>query len=130
MQEAALATVRYIVDDVDKAVAFYTDHLGFVLDKQFGPAIAIMRRGDLELWLAGPSASASRPMPDGVKPVPGGWSRFVLTIEDLGTLVGQLSASGVSFRNQIVSGPGGKQVLCLDPSGNIIELFEPSRSDR
>lgn len=125
-----MATVRYIVDDVDKAVAFYSDHLGFILAKQFGPAIAIMKRDDLELWLAGPPASASRAMPDGVKPGPGGWSRFVLTVDDLGTMVSEMSARGVSFRNQIVSGPGGKQVLCLDPSGNIVELFEPSRSDR
>jgi catechol 2,3-dioxygenase-like lactoylglutathione lyase family enzyme len=129
-EEAALATVRYIVDDVDEAVAFYSDHLGFVLARQFGPAIAIMKRDDLELWLAGPTASASRAMPDGVKPVPGGWSRFVLTVEDLGTMVGKMTARGVHFRNQIVSGPGGKQVLCLDPSGNVVELFEPSSSER
>lgn len=119
-----MAEVRYIVDDVDAAVRFYTDVLGFELNQQFGPAIAIVARGDLRLWLAGPLASASRPMPDGSKPQPGGWNRFVLQVEDLATLVEGLTSKGVVFRNAIVEGPGGKQILCCDPSGNVVELFE------
>ena len=119
------ATVRYIVEDVDQAVAFYTAHLGFQLEQQFGPAMAILARGDLRLWLAGPMASASKAMPDGAKPTPGGWSRIVVTVDDLETLVGQLQAAGVAFRNEILAGPGGRQILCVDPSGNPIELFQP-----
>jgi predicted enzyme related to lactoylglutathione lyase len=121
-----VTTVRYIVRDVSEAVAFYTQHLGFTLKQQFGPNMAIAERGDLTLWLAGPSASASRPMPDGRKPEPGGWSRFVLVVEDLEALVGKLRVRGVSFRNEIVTGPGGRQILCEDPSGNIVELFQPA----
>lgn len=119
-----MAEVRYIVDDVDAAVRFYTDVLGFELNQQFGPAMAIVERGDLRLWLAGPTASASRPMPDGSKPQPGGWNRFVLQVEDLAALVERLTSKGVVFRNTIVEGPGGKQILCCDPSGNVVELFE------
>jgi catechol 2,3-dioxygenase-like lactoylglutathione lyase family enzyme len=121
-----MTTVRYIVRDVDEAVAFYTGRLGFELKQQFGPAMAITRRGELTLWLAGPKASASRPMPDGRKPEPGGWSRFVLEVKDLEALVGELRAQGVSFRNEIVTGPGGQQILCEDPSGNVVELFKPA----
>lgn len=121
-----MATVRYIVNDVDDAVAFYTSKLGFALEQQFGPAIAILARGDLELWVAGPKASASRPMPDGSQPVPGGWARFVLTVENLESLVATLKADGVRFKNDIVEGPGGKQILCEDPSGNVVELFQPA----
>jgi len=120
-----MATVRYLVDDVDGAVAFYTK-LGFALDRQFGPAIAMLVRDDLTLWVAGPTASASRPMPDGTKPGPGGWSRFVLTVEDLELFVANLEAEGAEFRNEILEGPGGKQNLCVDPSGNVIELFQPA----
>lgn len=121
-----MAQVRYIVDDVEQAVSFYTAHLGFELEQQFGPAMAILRRGDLALWVAGPMASASRPMPDGAKPVPGGWCRIVVTVTDLEPLVADLRAAGVSFRNDIVAGPGGRQILCEDPSGNAIELFQPA----
>jgi catechol 2,3-dioxygenase-like lactoylglutathione lyase family enzyme len=121
-----MAQIRYIVDDVDQAVAFYTTKLGFQLKQKFGPAIAILSRDDLRLWAAGPSASASRPMPDGRKPVPGGWNRFVLTVDNLEELVARLRLDGVGFRNDIVEGPGGKQILCLDPSGNVIELFQPA----
>lgn len=121
-----MVRVRYIVDDVDAAVEFYTRHLGFELVEQFGPAMGILRKGDLEFWVAGPAASASRPMPDGAKPVPGGWNRFVVTVSDLDTLVVSLRAAGVGFRNEIVEGPGGKQILCVDPAGNVIELFEPA----
>lgn len=121
-----MAQVRYIVRDVEQAIGFYLDHLGFRLVQQFGPAMAIVERDDLRLWLAGPQASASRPMPDGTKPMPGGWSRFVLTVDDLDSLVARLRDGGVAFRNEIVTGPGGRQILCEDPSGNPIELFEPA----
>ena len=122
-----MASVRYLVRDVDEAVAFYTERLGFELQQQFGPAMAITRRGDLTLWLAGPGASAARPMPDGRKPQPGGWNRFVLEVENLESLVTELRAQGTPFRNEIVTGPGGQQILCEDPSGNVVELFQPAR---
>jgi len=121
-----MAQVRYIVDDVDTAVAFYTGHLGFELEQQFGPAMAIVRRDDLRLWLAGPRASASQPMPDGSQPAPGGWARIVLTVDDLAAKVESLRAAGVAFRNDIVTGPGGSQILCQDPAGNVVELFQPA----
>ena len=120
------ATVRYIVDDVGRAVDFYRDRLGFAVIQQFGPAMAMVERDGLRLWLAGPPASASRPMPDGAQPVPGGWSRFVLTVDDLDALVQQLRAEGVAFRNDIVTGPGGRQILVQDPAGNVVELFQPA----
>jgi len=120
-----MATVRYLVTDVNPAIAFYRDALGFELKQQFGPAMAILTRGDLTLWLAGPSASASKPMPDGRKPEPGGWNRFVVEVEDLAALVARLKERGVRFRNEILQGPGGRQILCEDPAGNAIELFEP-----
>lgn len=119
-----MASVRYIVTDVDATVAFYTGHLGFSLDKQFGPAMAIMTRGDLTLWVAGPPASASKPMPDGRKPSPGGWNRIVIEVTGLDALVAGLRDAGIGFRNDIIAGPGGRQILCEDPSGNCIELFE------
>jgi predicted enzyme related to lactoylglutathione lyase len=122
-----MTAVRYIVKDVDQAVAFYRDCLGFELQQQFGPAMAILKRKDLTLWVAGPQASASRPMPDGRKPEAGGWGRFVLEVDDLDSLVGALKARGVMFRNEIVVGPGGRQILCDDPSGNAIELFEAAK---
>lgn len=112
-----MAAIRYIVADVDEAVAFYRDLLGFVLEQQFGPAVAIMAHGDLQLWLAGPTASASRPMPDGSAPTPGGWNRLVLVVDDIGAVVARLRAADVIFRNDIVTGPGGSQVLCEDPAG-------------
>lgn len=120
-----MATVRYLVKDVSEAVAFYTGNLGFEVKQQFGPAMAILRRGDLTFWLAGPVASASKPMPDGRKPEPGGWNRFVVEVDDLAALVASLRERGITFRNEILDGPGGKQILCEDPSGNVIELFEP-----
>jgi catechol 2,3-dioxygenase-like lactoylglutathione lyase family enzyme len=122
-----MTTVRYIVHEVDAAVAFYSGALGFEVKQQFGPAMAILTRGDLTLWAAGPMASAARPMPDGRKPEPGGWNRFVVEVEDLASFVAALRAKGVAFRNEIVEGPGGKQILCEDPSGNVVELFEPAR---
>jgi catechol 2,3-dioxygenase-like lactoylglutathione lyase family enzyme len=120
-----MATVRYIVGDVAAATAFYVDRLGFELLQVYGPAMAIVKRGDLSLWLAGPAASASRPMPDGRQPEPGGWNRVVVETNDLISLVDALKSAGVSFRNEIISGPGGRQTLCEDPSGNVVELFEP-----
>ena len=119
-----MASVRYLVADVSEAVAFYSGHLGFVLDQQYGSAMAILSRGDLTLWLAGPAASAARPMPDGRRPEPGGWNRFVLQVQDLAALVADLRGRGVRFRNEIVTGPGGQQILCEDPSGNVVELFQ------
>ncbi|HEV2439211.1 MAG TPA: VOC family protein [bacterium] len=121
-----MASVRYMVHDVDAAVAFYTQQLGFSLRQQFGPAMAIVARDDLTLWLAGPAASAARPMPDGRRPEPGGWNRFVLEVQDLADLVTRLRRQGTSFRNEIVAGPGGRQILCDDPSGNVVELFQPA----
>ena len=122
-----MASVRYIVHDVGAAVDFYVGTLGFALEQRFGPAIAILKKGDLTLWAAGPVASASRPMPDGRRPEPGGgWNRFVLEVKDLAAEVARLKAQKVPFRNDIVEGPGGKQILCEDPSGNVIELFEPA----
>lgn len=118
--------VRYVVNDVSVSVAFYTSQLGFSLKQQFGPNMAILTNGGLTLWVAGPGASASRPMPDGRKPEPGGWNRFVLEVADLDDVVSTMRAKGVSFRNDIVEGPGGKQILVQDPSGNVIELFEPA----
>ena len=121
-----MGRVRYFVQDVGEAIAFYTERLGFRLEQQFGPAMAILSRDDLTLWVAGPAASAARPMPDGRRPEPGGWNRFVLQVEDLAAVVARLGGQGVHFRNEIVRGPGGQQILCEDPSGNVIELFEPA----
>jgi catechol 2,3-dioxygenase-like lactoylglutathione lyase family enzyme len=114
-----------MVDDVDSAVEFYVSMLGFELDQQFGPAIAILRRGDLELLVAGPQTSAAKPMSDGRIPSPGrGWSRFVLMVEDLKSVVADLESKGVTFLNDVVEQGGRKQILCIDPSGNVIELFQ------
>ena len=119
-----MATFRYIVTDVEEAVALYTTHLGFRVDKNFAPAMAILLREDIRLLTAGPQASALQPMPDGAQPVPGGWNRFVILVEDLAGYVEMLRKDGVKFRNEIFSGPGGSQILCEDPSGNVIELFQ------
>ncbi len=121
-----MAQIRYIVNNVEESVDFYVTKLGFRLEQQYGPAMAILVHDDLTLWVAGPKASASRPMPDGRSPVPGGWARFVLTVKDLESTSSELKTAGVVFRNDIVEGPGGKQILCEDPSGNIIELFQPA----
>ncbi|MBI2777649.1 MAG: VOC family protein [Chloroflexi bacterium] len=122
-----MATVRYLVRDVARSVAFYRDHLGFEVEQEMLPAFARVRSGDLTLWLAGPASSAARPMPDGSAPEPGGWNRFVIEVDDLAATVERLRAGAVSFRNAIVSGPGGKQILVQDPDGNPIELFEARR---
>jgi catechol 2,3-dioxygenase-like lactoylglutathione lyase family enzyme len=119
-----MAVVRYIVKDVGKSIEFYTERLDFKLSERFGDAFAIVKRGDLPLWMAGPQASASRPMPDGRQPEPGGWNRFVIEVEDLAGLVAKLRASGAKFRNEILTGPGGQQILLEDPSHNLIELFQ------
>ena len=121
-----MATVRYIVDDVAAALAFYTTHLDFTPLQAFGPAMAIIARDDLRLWLAGPLSSAARPMPDGAAPAPGGWARIVVEVTDIEASVGRLRVAGVRLRNDIVTGPGGRQILCEDPSANAIELFQPA----
>ena len=121
-----MANVRYLVNDVDAALAFYVGALGFELVERWGPPFAMVRRDDLTLWLSGPGTSAARPMPDGAQPVPGGWNRLVLETGDLASLVDKLKRSGARLRSDIVSGPGGKQVLVDDPSGNPVELFESS----
>lgn len=121
-----MAAVRYIVDDVLEAVAFYTGPLGFALDRQMGLAFAIVSSGDLTLWLSGPQSSAARPTPDGRQPEPGGWNRLVLEVADLEARVEELRELGVAFRNEIVTGPGGKQIVLDDPAGNPVELFEPA----
>jgi catechol 2,3-dioxygenase-like lactoylglutathione lyase family enzyme len=119
--------VRYMVDDVDAAVAFYTKHLGFRLLSNAAPAFADVTRGDLWLLLSGPTSSAGRPMPDGRKPGPGGWNRIEFVVEDIEAEVERLRVAGLPFRNDIVRGPGGAQILFDDPSGNPIELFQPAR---
>ena len=121
-----MAVIRYLVDDVSVAAKFYTDILGLELVEQWGPPFAMVKRGDITLWLSGPGSSASRPLTDGSKPMPGGWNRLVLETADLALLMEKLTQSGAHFRSGIVSGPGGKQVLVNDPSGNAIELFESS----
>jgi catechol 2,3-dioxygenase-like lactoylglutathione lyase family enzyme len=121
-----MAVVRYLVDDVEAAVAFYTGHLGFTLERRMGPAFAIVSNEDLSLWLSGPQSSAARPMPDGRQPAPGGWNRLVVVVDDLEAKVEEMKQSGLSFRNEIVTGPGGKQILLEDKAGNAVELFEPA----
>jgi predicted enzyme related to lactoylglutathione lyase len=123
-----MATVRYVVRDVGAAIDFYAGLLGFALIERYGPAMAILERDGLMLWVAGPLASASRPLPDGRQPTHGGWSRFVLEVADLGQAVEELSGRGVTFVQGIIEGPGGRQTLCEDPSGNVIELFEARRA--
>ena len=120
-----MVSVRYMVDDVAAATDFYVKVLGFEVLTSFPPAFADVARGRLRLLLSGPTSSAGRPMPDGVKPGPGGWNRIHLIVDDIDAEVARLSAAGVSFRNDIVVGPGGSQVLACDPSGNFIELFQP-----
>ena len=119
-----MATMRYLVNDVARAVAFYRDLLEFDVVEEMLPAFARVRLGDLDLWLAGPASSAARPMPDGRQPVPGGWSRLVIEVDDLDAFVARLRNVGTTFRNDVVSGPGGKQIIINDPSGNAVELFE------
>ena len=125
IQDPDTVHVRYMVEDVAAAVNFYTSHLGFRLLSNYAPAFADVQRGNLRLLLSGPTSSAGRPMPDGRQPGPGGWNRIHLLVGDIDLEVARLRAAGVSFRNDVVSGPGGKQILLEDPSGNPIELFQP-----
>jgi catechol 2,3-dioxygenase-like lactoylglutathione lyase family enzyme len=118
--------VRYMVEDVDAAIAFYTAHLGFTLLTRAAPAFADVVRGDLRLLLSGRTSSAGRAMPDGRQPVPGGWNRFQLVVDDIADEVDRLRRAGLRFRNEIVRGPGGAQILLEDPSGNLIEVFQPA----
>src|SRR5512132_385140 len=118
--------VRYMVHDVEAAVEFYTKHFGFNLGTNAAPAFADVFRGNLRLLLSGPKSSARRPMPDGREPTPGGWNRFELVVDDIAAEVERLRAEGVPFRNDIVTGPGGKQIVLEDPSGNPVELFQPA----
>jgi catechol 2,3-dioxygenase-like lactoylglutathione lyase family enzyme len=117
--------VRYMVDDVKAAIDFYTTHLGFTLNTNAAPAFADITLGNLRLLLSGPRSSAGRPMPDGRQPAPGGWNRIHLIVEDIASEVERLRTAGLTFRNDIVTGPGGSQILLDDPSGNAVELFQP-----
>jgi catechol 2,3-dioxygenase-like lactoylglutathione lyase family enzyme len=121
-----IVNVRYMVDDVEQSIGFYRELLGFDLLTSASPAFADVKRGNLRLLLAGPTSSAGRPMPDGAKPGPGGWNRIHFVVDDLSEEVARLRNAGARFRNDIVVGPGGKQILLLDPSGNVVELFEPA----
>jgi catechol 2,3-dioxygenase-like lactoylglutathione lyase family enzyme len=121
-----MVNVRYMVDDVQASIDFYTKHLGFELRTSAAPAFADVTRGNLRLLLSGPASSAGRPMPDGVKPGPGGWNRIHLIVDDIGAEVARLRQEGLGFRNDVVTGPGGSQILLQDPSGNVIELFQPA----
>jgi catechol 2,3-dioxygenase-like lactoylglutathione lyase family enzyme len=127
----ATVQVRYIVHDADAAIAFYTTHLGFRLDMHPAPAFAMLSRGDLRLVLSvpNPAAGGGHSLPDGTKPEPGGWNRFAVEVTDLAAMVDRLRRAGVRFRNDIVTGVGGKQIILEDPSGNPIELFEPLRPE-
>ncbi len=118
--------VRYMVDDVEKAITFYTKVLGFDILTNTPPAFANVVSGNLRLLLSGPTSSAGRPMPDGAKPGPGGWNRIHLIVDDIDAEVTRLRDAGARFRNDILEGPGGKQVLLQDPSGNVVELFQPA----
>src|SRR6058998_2828231 len=126
MNPSETVSVRYMVDDVAAAVDFYTRHLGFVVNTSYPPAFADVVRGKLRLLLSGPASSAGRPMPDGAKPGPGGWNRIHLIVDDIEARVAGLRDAGAQFRNDIIEGPGGKQILLQDPSGNVIELFQPA----
>ncbi|HEY6572231.1 MAG TPA: VOC family protein [Candidatus Eisenbacteria bacterium] len=121
-----MAVVRYLVTDVDASIAFYAV-LGFELADRWGPPFAIVRKGDLELWISGPGTSASKTLPDGSQPAPGGWNRFVIEVADIDAAMNDLKAKGGRFRSEPIKGPGGRQVLCEDPSGNPIELFEAAK---
>jgi catechol 2,3-dioxygenase-like lactoylglutathione lyase family enzyme len=125
-EDSAVVSVRYMIDDVDVAVAFYTNHLGFTLDVDSAPAFASVTRGKLRLLLSGEKSSGRKAMSDGTKPAPGGWNRILLEVTDINAEVARLRAAGVKFRrDDIVSGPGGSQIWVVDPSGNLIELFQP-----
>lgn len=122
----SVVSVRYLVDDVAAAIDFYTTHLGFSVRSAHLPAFADVTRGNLRLLLAGPASSAGRPMPDGTKPGPGGWNRIHLIVSDVDAEAARLRAAGVRFRSDVISGPGGRQVVLDDPAGNPVELFTPA----
>jgi catechol 2,3-dioxygenase-like lactoylglutathione lyase family enzyme len=126
MRNDEIVSVRYMVDDVDEAIGFYTKFLDFELLTSAAPAFADVKRGNLRLLLAGPTSSAGRPMPDGAKPGPGGWNRIHFIVDDLSAEVARLCDAGARFRNDVIEGPGGKQILLQDPSSNVVELFEPA----
>lgn len=126
MLENDLVSVRYMVDDVEESIDFYTRHFGFALRFSAAPAFADVVSGNLRLLLSGPKSSAGRPMPDGRTPEPGGWNRIHFVVDDIAAEVERLRSAGLSFRNDVVSGPGGQQILLEDPSGNPIELFQPA----
>jgi catechol 2,3-dioxygenase-like lactoylglutathione lyase family enzyme len=118
--------VRYMVDDVDESISFYTKSLGFDVLSNASPAFADVKRGNLRLLLSGPASSAGRPMLDGARPGPGGWNRIHFIVDDIDAEVSRLRDAGATFRNEVVEGPGGKQILLQDPSGNVVELFQPA----
>ena len=126
MDHTETASVRYMIEDVPAAIAFYTEHLGFTLETDASPAFASVVRGRLRLLLSGARSSGARPMRDGSRPVPGGWTRILVLVDDLESEVARLGAAGLTFRNEIVKGVGGSQVLLDDPSGNPVELFQPA----
>ena len=128
MPDNELVSVRYMVDDVEESIDFYTRHFGFLVRTSAARAFADVVRGNLRLLLSGPKSSAGRPMPDGRTPGPGGWNRIHFIVDDIAAEVERLHSAGLSFRNDIVSGPGGRQILLEDPSGNPIELFQPARA--
>lgn len=119
--------LRYMVKDVEVSIQFYTRHLGFTLLNNFAPAFADVVKGNLRLLLSGSTSSAGRSMPDGATPAPGGWTRFQIIVSDINKEVAKLKAQGLQFRNEIVKGPGGSQILLIDPSGNLVEIFEPAQ---
>jgi catechol 2,3-dioxygenase-like lactoylglutathione lyase family enzyme len=126
MQRDETVSVRYMVDDVDEALAFYTKLLGFEVLTNAAPAFADVKDGNLRVLLSGPKSSAGRPMPDGATPGPGGWNRIHFVVDDVAAEVDRLREAGAHFRNDIIEGPGGRQILLEDPSGNVIELFQPA----
>ena len=126
MRNDETVSVRYMVDDVDKAIEFYTDMLGFEVLSSAAPAFADVQRGNLRVLLSGPKSSAGRPMSDGAKPGPGGWNRIHFIVDDIDAEIARLRDAGARFRNDVVEGPGGRQILLQDPSDNIIELFQPA----
>jgi catechol 2,3-dioxygenase-like lactoylglutathione lyase family enzyme len=126
MRDDETINVRYMVDDVEASIAFYTGLLDFEVQMSAAPAFADVRRGNLRLLLSGPQSSAGRPMADGATPGPGGWNRIHFIVDDIDAEVARLRAAGASFRNDVVTGPGGAQILLEDPSGNLVELFQPA----
>ena len=125
-QDEATVSVRYLVDDVEASIDWYSSILGFETLTAFPPAFADVKRGNLRLLLSGPQSSAGRAMADGERPAPGGWNRIHLIVDDLDAEMDRVTEAGATFRNDVVEGPGGKQVLLVDPSGNLVELFQPA----